>query len=543
MSGTSGGADRDGGSRGELLEDVRAQSETIGVVLILGMVILGMTAVIGFGSQALDATEERSEIANAEQAMAQFDSKAAQVALGDSGVQSMEFGRADGRYRVVPITEPGAGSITVTHSNFTGQSSDDDSNTIDEGSGDDDHTIYEGDFGTVLHENDGTTIAYQGGGVWRKDESGGSTVISPPEFHYRGGTLTFPIVQVDEGTGTLSASGAPTAVIDNPTSSPVYPAADGKNSYAPYPNPPGGSFNNSIENGEIIVTVTSEYHRSWAEYFRTRTEGDVTVSDPASPGDPGTVTLELISPGDKGYIDYTGEGHTINTRGIKDHSLTQFDTTLVPDETDSADFSNLQWSMYAENGDRQFEIHLRRTSGNACDNTEVGAVVYYSPPDGDSDDSDPYQGWFDSDAFTTECYDADGDGISDEVRLVANFIDDADAESTDPQLKYTSLASSDLQHFSPSGSSLIDTADTPKFDHDGVPWEPKSYSSGDLETIDRLVNHYISLMGPEVELTTDDKNSDSVNDDASSAFINYPPSGRVITFLHVTENEIRVEFN
>lgn len=56
MSRTFGGA---GGSKRGLSGDLRGQSETIGVVLILGMVILGITTVVGFGSQVLDATERR----------------------------------------------------------------------------------------------------------------------------------------------------------------------------------------------------------------------------------------------------------------------------------------------------------------------------------------------------------------------------------------------------------------------------------------------------------------------------------------------------
>ena len=526
------------------------------MVLILGMVILGMTAVVGFGSQALDATEQRSEVANAEQAMAQFDSKAAQVALGDSTVQSVPFGQPDSSYHVIGAgtasSEEKKGHITITHSNFDGELTDDGDSIDDDG--DDDHEIYNEDIGTVVSENRGTTIAYQGGGVWRRDENGGSTMISPPEFHYRGGTLTFPIVQV---LGDSAAAGSSKVTLSKKSTVSKYPKLG--SSY-----PDGSPYDNPVENGEIKIEVQSEYYEAWAEYFRTRTEACVVTSDDTVseveqrcnldstefdvdiPTGETTVSVYLIAPGDRGQIDFPGEDHTINIRGVEDHSLTRFDTTLVDGDSDSADFSNLQWSMYAESGDQQFEIHLRRASGNDCSNMVVSATVYYSPADGDSDNKDPYQGWYDDDAFKTECYEA-GDGDSDnEFRFVADFIDDEDSDDTvhdtetgNPELKYESLSSSDLMSFKPS-STLIDTANAPKFNHDSVSWEPKSYSAGDSETIDRLINHYISLMDPEVELMTDDKKSDTVNDDASSAYIDYPPSGRVITFLHVTENGIRV---
>ncbi|PSP74053.1 hypothetical protein BRC86_07325 [Halobacteriales archaeon QS_3_64_16] len=497
------------------------------------MVVLGMTAVIGFGSQALDATEERSEFANAEQAMAQFDSKAAQVALGGSAVQSTTFGQTDGGYRV----NGSKGWLRVDHFDHSGNN-----NT---------EVIANKTLGTVAYSNTGTEIAYQGGGVWRKDPAGEARMISPPEFHYRDATLTLPIVSVN---GTDSAGGATTAVVDGSQDIPLYPNRSASYGFD------GDPYDNPVDNGTVSVTVHSEYSAGWAEYFRTRTDGCVVTSDDTTtqvknrcniddlsdfgidiPSQDNTVSVYLLTPGTRGPFPMPGEGSAVDVRGLSGgHTLSEFNVTLRPDDTDSADFANLQWSMYAESGARQFEIHLRRQSGNDCSDTKVGVTVYYS-----GDGGETYQGWFGNRSYTTECFDSDGDG-DDEAKLTADFVDDSDSDGnttetdgTDPELNYTSLASSDLQHFNPSGAELLSSATIDE--HAGsVGWESETYSSGSTEVIDRLLRHYLALMGPGIDLTVDDKNSDTISEDASSGVIRYPISGQYISFLHVTYDGIDV---
>ena len=483
----------------------RAQSNVIGVVLLLGLTVLGTGLIVAYGSSALDDSRQASEIGGAEQAMAQLDSRSAMVALGDSAVQSVPFGGTGGSYSV----EPGAGSIEITHVDFSGT---------------DDHVILpETSLGSVVYENGDATVAYQGGGVWREGEHGGTTMVSPPEFHYQGATLTLPIVRV---SGSGSVAGSPTARITEVTrAEPVFPSSE------TYPAPDDTrSYENPLENGKMVVEIQSRYYEAWADYFRSRTAGTVTVDASTNPG---TVTVDLISTGTTGTFGMPNDGSGVDIRGIAGgHSLNEYAITLQPDDTDSSDFSNLQWSMYAEEADRQFELHLRRQSGSGCDDMVVSATVYYSENDGST-----YQGWYDDEAYTSECFDADGDGVQDEVRLVANFVD---GDSADPGLTYQSLSSNQLAHFSLSGASQ---APSPRFDeHEAsVEWESKSYADGSVEHIDPLMKHYLALMGPGFELRVDDKNSDTVNEGVSSGTIYYPGSGEFVTYLHITENEVKVE--
>jgi len=495
MSGTSGGAGRDGGSRWGLLGDVRAQSETIGVVLILGMVILGMTAVIGFGSQALDATEERSEIANAEQTMAQFDSKAAQVALGDSAVQSVPFEQQDGSYQV----DPSAGHITV----------------IQEGS-----PIYNTDLGALVYENDETRIAYQGGGVWRKDRSGTAQMISPPEFHYRGETLTLPILKFTADPD--AAAGATTAAVTQPSPPGAFQSI--------YPD--GGSRTNPVENGQVKITVQSEYCEGWEEYFRERTEAQI---DPCSGGQ--EVSVTLVTPNLVGNIEpVPNEGNELQPRGMKqDHNVNQFDLTLKRD----GHFNNMHWSLHSpsDSGNQKFELHIYsddKCKGNpgTFDGT-LDVSIYYN------DGGDKYEGWQKQNIdpstnpdFTVNC----GSG-----ELTVDF-------TSDTELTYRNIdmtgSDNKWQYGNEIKSQTVPASTT--FDQhasDGG----RTYNRGsDTETLDFLINHYLSLLAPNFDLVVADGpgGSSRVDEDASTGNFYYDTGGReYITFLHVTENKITVELN
>ena len=520
MSGTSGGS---GGSTSGLSGDVRAQSETIGVVLFLGIVILGVAGVVTFGNTVLNDLQSESELEEVKQAMTVFDSRAAMVALGESDVQSVPMGQTTkGSFSVHAAadsgSDPAAGSIKITHIDYDGST---------------DVVLYKGGLGSVIYERDGTEIAYQGGGVWKKNRNGEARMLSPPELHYQGSTLTLPIIQAEEASGGgSSGGGAISATIRSASASDsVFPDAS-----ATYPN--SQPYENSVQNGEIKITIESEYASGWEEYFKQRTDG-TTVTRSGN-----TVEVTLTPIGTQGPFPMPPDGSFISVQGFKndhpsfvndpyDSALDPFEITLRPDDTDSAEFANLQWGLYIKQGNQEFEIHLRRQSGKDCSNPPVvSATIYYT-----NDYGNTYQGWYDPDAFTGECGDFDGDS-DDEIRLVADL-----AGSDD--MKYGTLSSSKLgDEVSIRGGSLTDpvTFDQHTTGDATVDGTPRTYTTGNTVTMGRLVDHYFASLGPSFSLIVDDKNSDTVTEGASYGNIQYPDTANSITFLHVTENEIEVEF-
>lgn len=234
----------------------RSQSETLGFVLVVSMVILGSLTVVALGANALGQAEQGMSDERAETALTQFDSKAGLVALGQSDSQTVAFATDSGEQFEV---HEGEGWISVEVENRTDSTND--------------FTVIDQEpLGTVKYRTDGDQMAYQGGGVWKATDDGGQ-MVSPPEFHYRNGTLTLPAVNV---TGD--------AVLGNRAQI----TREGEVRQFPSETI---SQTNPLDDHVVTVTVQSEYYRGWGGYFEERTEGEVEYDHGAE-----EVTLTLLSP-------------------------------------------------------------------------------------------------------------------------------------------------------------------------------------------------------------------------------------------------------
>ncbi len=230
----------------------------IGIVLLLAITVVGATTVVALGGDAIDGVQSSATTGAAEQSMTQFDSKASLVAHGESDTQRVRLAGAANAQRAV---EPDAGWLNITVRNAT-------TGAVKERLGN-------VTLGAVVYRDDDAEVAYQGGGVWRRTP-GGSSMVSPPEFHYRGTTLTLPLVRV-AGDERLDDE---VVVRRGDTSTAVYP-----NASAGYANP--------LDKGKVVITVGSAYYDAWGRFFEQRTSGQVTVDDANE-----TVTIELVVPFD-----------------------------------------------------------------------------------------------------------------------------------------------------------------------------------------------------------------------------------------------------
>ena len=224
----------------------RGQSAPLGLLLVFAVMFISTTAVVALGAGAIDSTQDQLATEGAQYAMTQLDSQTALVALGTSSSQTVQIpSSVNGGYTL----DETAGHVTVEHQQPTG--------TV---------TLVDTDLGTVRRADSLGTIAYQGGGVWKRTGDS-SVMISPPEFHYRNATLTFPIVTVEgdrslSNRATVSRTGVDQVDVANP-----------------------------IQNGTIQVTITSEYYQAWGRYFETRTDGEVSY-DPTNQ----RVIIDLVTP-------------------------------------------------------------------------------------------------------------------------------------------------------------------------------------------------------------------------------------------------------
>lgn len=253
---------------------IRAQSETLGYILVFSMVILGSVGIVAFGATAISDTEESYSVDRAEKTLTQMDSKIGLVALEGADRQEISLPQGDdGRYAV----NEGTGWMNITFENETGVT----------------HTIENITLGEITYQgNNDRKVAYQGGGVWRSEVDGYSSMVSPPEFHYRAQTLTLPMISVsgDERLGNR-------VTVSHQRTNKTFPNSEENQ-----------EFVNPLERGQVNVTVQSQYYRGWGQYFEERTEGAVSYDEENR-----TVTVELIVPLEESFENVVG---TVQSNGI-----------------------------------------------------------------------------------------------------------------------------------------------------------------------------------------------------------------------------------
>ncbi|MFC7250303.1 archaellin/type IV pilin N-terminal domain-containing protein [Halomicroarcula sp. GCM10025324] len=263
----------------------RGQSEVLGVVLLISVVIVGALTVVAGGSVILTEMQTNAEVSAAENSLAAFDSEASAVALGNSPSREVDLGLTandgDLRYHETSWIRVDA------YSDEDGTSAE----------------VVNATLGTVEYANGDTTVAAQGGGVWRSDGQG-SVMLSRPEFHYRDQTLTMPLVVVDGEPG-LSGD-----VRITRTSEPI----------RHYPNEANG-FLNRPDGGTVTVTVQSEYYEAWGRYFEDETTAIVSYDHPKERVTarflvlPKRTSVEagLIATSNNGELAITGTGAYVNS--------------------------------------------------------------------------------------------------------------------------------------------------------------------------------------------------------------------------------------
>lgn len=484
----------------------RAQTSPLSVLLIVSITITAAVVIVVFGGAALEGTQAESETGQAEQALTQFDSRASQVALGDSQSQNVDIGQQNGNYRV----DEDAGAIRIYHENYTTDKTE---------------YIYGSEsewvsLGAVVYEGENADIAYQGGGVWRSDDGGGSTMVSPPEFHYRQATLTFPLIRVN---GTDTSAGRTSARVTRlETASSIFPQPG-----TTYPD--GTEYLNPIQEGQMVVEIRSEYCEAWATYLRQRTDGEVTECN-----EDGVITAELVTQGTQGAFGIN-QGQELQVRGMDQsaHALQSLEFEFRSDS--NSDFNNFGWSLSGENanGDR-LELFVQGDGGgDVCkDNKDpepVTAGVFY-----DDAENDTYNAWVidesDPDAYHITCDDG-------EVVLNVDFLN-ASRNAT-----YTTVSKSELERYDPPSGGLEGTEVMDSHSED----PSEDFVEGDELDIAMATQHYFALMGSaDMKATEQQKaqgsSSAGLSED-SSGNIDYGPSDKVVTYLHITENRIRVELD
>lgn len=225
-----------------LATDERSASEVVAMALLVGIVMLGIAAILLIGVGELSGNQEAVEVDQAERALVQFDDDASHVATGGTTSREVDLGLRVNRGTL--DVEEESGHITVEYFDPF-----DPLNGIE---------VMNTSMGTLVYESGDTSVGYQGGGVWRRDGDG-SVMVSPPEITHEGKTLTMPVVTTTKG-GSVHSDVRVTRV----GSTERFPDASRDD-----------NLTNRVDDGIVQITIESRYYRAWGQYFEEHSNAEV----------------------------------------------------------------------------------------------------------------------------------------------------------------------------------------------------------------------------------------------------------------------------
>ena len=226
---------------GQGRETRRAATNTLGYVLLLGLVVTSGTVLFVVGGDLIQRVETQSRGETGELLVQEVDAKLGSVASapGDAA-SSVEIG--DKRPSQVTVVDEGRLEIRVNGGAC--------SRTFDLG-------------GITVESETGETVAYQAGGVWRLTPDGGSVMVAPPDVTFQNRSLNVRLVNF-----TGAVNGDRFRTVKNESAS-VATTTNARETLL---------AGECARPRSVTVRVTSTYHEAWAAYLRSEVDTSVTES-------------------------------------------------------------------------------------------------------------------------------------------------------------------------------------------------------------------------------------------------------------------------
>jgi hypothetical protein len=249
-----------------MLRSENGVTEVVGTVMIFGIFVISAAIIYTVGVPVIQSQQSLSYVRSIEQSFTALDSKFSKSALGEAPSQVIKMNL-------------GGGNIYVKSDNWMNLTIEAENGSITD--------CINISLGALVYDKNERSIAYEGGGVWTKDLFGWYEMLSPPEFHYDGTTLTLPIIRFDETTSSAGGNIVNLAVSTNNTPTIHFPSAtvSGTCGTATRANP--------LTAGNVFLTIKSDYCESWRDYMEEQTDIEV---DADNCDQNNTVTLKLVAP-------------------------------------------------------------------------------------------------------------------------------------------------------------------------------------------------------------------------------------------------------
>lgn len=298
------------------LESERAATETIGNVLMLSITVMAVSSILLYSVPYIQKLNDMAIVKNIEIDYALLDYRISRLALGagSHNVMNMELG--GGSLSTLSNSPDMESYMSIKSSNNT-------FNVVIP-------------MGKLEYRLGDRVVAYEGGGVWSKYPDG-SVMLSPPEFHYNGYTLTLPVVSIT-GNDSVGGKGLSKIYVKKDSISVLYPTENDNNPL---------DYNMS---GKVYVNITSDYYDAWADYAKSLLYTKI-YKYPESR----TTSIELRVVPD-GFGNKMSIEDPIKLRGLPEdvEPLKNFSFRFYSFNN----FQEFDWDMRAKLGDKKLIFHI-----------------------------------------------------------------------------------------------------------------------------------------------------------------------------------------
>lgn len=486
-----------------LFESEKAVSAVVGMLIVLALTITSISIILLYATPTINNMEDMANAQGVEQAFTVFDSRTSKVALGESPSQTTSFSIINGNMAVNGYNGSYDNSrivVICVDTNATWFNSFENNMYTWEAwvphLGKPEMSEFNASMGSITYSKDERIIGYEGGGIWSMYPGGKTVMISPPEFHYNGETVTLPIMKI---TGTEVSSG--TTDVGVTVSSSNMPTVL-------YPDPSTDSNRiNPVGSDKVLIYIKSDFYNAWADYADTLTS-TITAVDHANK----TAIVELDTLPDMGTQSLDSNFRIVQLNESSDEPVSNFDFYFEAVSHDASNFNAVETYVTATSGTKylEYEIHKNVIEHIKYSDSSVGAseetwVSIKSDPNSefpiyeDPANKKVANSTFDllSDTYILEYYDKDGDEFSWNV--------------TSP------------------------TTMTPDV----------TINDGDTQSLNNITQHYFKLMALDgsVRCTWNQKKNTKLDIGGSSYTLVYDGGGAVITYLHVSRNDLTANLN
>ncbi|WP_445474701.1 DUF7289 family protein [Methanococcoides methylutens] len=456
-----------------------AVSSVVGSLLIFSITIICITLMFIYSVPMIAEMQDNAEAQKAEQAFTILDSRISKVALGESPLQTTSISLEGGAINVNAQDEADKGKMTIQIINQT-------DNTTEE---------FNCSLGTIEYVKGDRKIAYEGGGVWSNYGSkGGTVMLSPPEFHYNGVTLTLPIMTIN-GRSSSSGKGDFDIAVTSDNEPQIL-----------YPNVSASALRkNPVIHDKVIVYVESQYYDAWANYAETLVFTSATRDDANE-----TAIIEFHTLPPMGTFSLTNK---IKMGQVNESNLQPvYNFTFDFEAAEAQGLNPKKYEMKAISDSKTLVYCLQKKGG--ADQLEL-SVTYMDTSVG----PDYIEHWEGIDIFQI------GGAQADEYSSV-DLVNESFTMKYTPPLQ--DGADTDFS-WGPSGT----TSELP----DVVINKTAGY---DQYSLNDITQHYIRLMTNEepIVFNLDGGSQDPIDYSTSKISLNYDSIGNIITYLHITQNEL-----